>query len=93
MRVFVSVLSIDDGTLYQEQKTFEVEGTDVQEVGTPFHYDAANGKGYQEVDGRHVALTSYAAFGNDIASARDAADFWCYMACKAYEKSHNMEIL
>jgi hypothetical protein len=63
---------------------FAVTDHDVQECGTPLHYDPATGKGYQLVYGQRVALTSYAAFGSDLNRARKAADHWTSKAKRAW---------
>lgn len=63
--------------------TFVADGDGgVMEWGTNLHYD---GRGYQPVDGRRVALTSYAAFGDDVHIAREIASRWCAKAQKALE--------
>lgn len=55
----------------------------VMEWGTNLHYD---GKGYQlDDDDKRVALTSYAAFGDDVYIAREIAERWCAKAQRALE--------
>lgn len=69
-----------------------VDGTDfaitdnaVHECGTLLYYDPVSDKGYQLVDdGRRVAITSYAAFGDDMHSAREAAQHWMGKARRAW---------
>lgn len=66
-----------------EGTTFVTDGNGgVMEWGTNLHYD---GKGYQPVDGGRVALTSYAAFGDDVNVAREIAGRWCAKAQRALE--------
>jgi hypothetical protein len=60
-----------------ENTVFVVSDNDVHECGTLLHYDPVKGKGYQLVDdNRRVGLCSYATFGEDMYSAREAAAHW-----------------
>lgn len=65
--------------------SFVVDGFVVREAGTNLHYNATAGKGYQLVNGRRVALTSYEAFGADMRQAREYASRWCAKAQRAWE--------
>jgi hypothetical protein len=82
MNVFVKFEA--DDFFYQTE--FSVHEDYVQEVGTPLKYDPKTGKGYQiGRNGQRIALTSYAAFGDDINRAHEAAAHWCEKAQRAYD--------
>ncbi len=79
-----------DGVEYRYETDFAVRDGCVQECGTALRYDPVSGKGYQMSDGRRVALTSYAAFGEDMFRARMAADRWCEKARAAWNAANGL---
>ena len=72
-------------TITIENTVFAVTDNAVHEYGTLLYYDPINDKGYQlDGDGKRVAITSYAAFGDDMYAARQAAQHWMGKARKAW---------
>ena len=57
----------------------------VHEPMTWRYYDAQTGKGWLNVGGRRVALTSYECFGADMYQAAVAAKHWCAKAQAAWD--------
>ena len=59
----------------------------VTEWGTGSYYDPTTGRGFRtDDDGRRIALTSYASFGDDMFVAAKLAKRWIEKAKTAYEQ-------
>lgn len=92
----LEAIEAERAELRRKTREINIDGTDfavniedgyAREWGVNLFYDPATDRGYQlDNDGRRIGLTSYAAFGDDIYQAREAAAYWLDKARRAWQQ-------